>query len=279
MANWDNILSRGSVQDRRGSRRMLAIGGGGLSLSGLAILLLLNYLGGGDVTDVLTQIAPQTANITENTALYEGADEYEVFAATVLGSNNDVWVRVFNENNRTYEAPTLVLFRGITESSCGNASSESGPHYCPLDETIYLDETFFDALQNYFGAGSADVAQAYVIAHEVGHHVQNELGIIAEMNQKVAESPELANQLSIQQELQADCLAGVWAHSLTDQNVLEAGEIQEAIVAAGAVGDDRIQEKIQGRITPETWTHGSSEDRIAAFERGYTSGNASSCSL
>jgi predicted metalloprotease len=279
MAKWDNISSRGSVQDRRGSRRMLAIGGGGLSLSGLAILLLLNYLGGGDVTDVLTQIAPQTANITENTAEFEGADEYEVFAATVLGSNNDVWVRIFNENNRTYEAPTLVLFRGLTESSCGNASSESGPHYCPVDETIYLDETFFDALQNYFGAGSADVAQAYVIAHEVGHHVQNELGIIAEMNQRAATSPELANQLSIQQELQADCLAGVWAHSLTDQNVLEAGEIQEAIVAAGAVGDDRIQEKTQGRITPETWTHGSSQDRITAFERGYTSGSATSCNL
>lgn len=259
---------------------MLAIGGGGISLTGLAILLLLNYLGGGDVSDVITQLGPQSSSIiTEDPSLYEGADAYEVFASTVLGSNNDVWEQAFAGNNRTYTEPTLVLFRGATESSCGGASASVGPHYCPTDNTIYLDETFFEALDQHFGAGSADVAQAYVIAHEVGHHVQNELGIIGQVLERANASPEDANALSVAQELQADCFAGIWAHSLQGQNVLEPGEIEEALAAAAAVGDDRIQEKTTGRINPESWTHGSSADRMAAFERGYTTGDPERCNF
>jgi len=278
MANWDKIASRGSVNDRRSNRNMLAIGGGGLSLTGLAVILFLNYLGGGEITDVFSQLgsSAQTSSY-EDTSVYEGADSYEVFASTVLGSNNDAWSEIFARENKVYTAPTLVLFRDITESSCGNASSEVGPHYCPLDSTIYLDETFFEALQSRFGAGSADVSQAYVIAHEVGHHVQNELGILEDTLEQAQSKPENAAALSIKQELQADCFAGMWAHSIRDKNIFGPNEIQEAVDAAAAVGDDRIQEKTSGRINPETWTHGSSADRIAAFNTGYSTGNMESC--
>ncbi len=278
MAKWDKIASRGSVDDRRSKRSMLAIGGGGISLTGLAIILVLNYLGGGEITDVLTQLGTSAeTNSYADTAPYEGNDVYEVFASTVLGSNNDTWAEIFATKNKTYTEPTLVLFRTVTESSCGNASSEVGPHYCPLDNTIYLDETFFEALQSRFGAGSADVAQAYVIAHEVGHHVQNELGILEAVLEEAQSNPENAATLSIKQELQADCFAGIWAYSIRDKDIFGTNEIQEAIDAAGTVGDDRIQEKTTGRINPETWTHGSSAERIEAFTTGYSTGNMERC--
>jgi uncharacterized protein len=278
MANWGNIGSRGAIDDRRGSR-MIALGGGGLSLTGIVLLVVFNYLSGGNITDVVPQIINQSSNsgLYEDTTQYEGADTYEVFASTVLGSTNDTWTEIFNGMNKTYTPPRLVLFRGATQSGCGTATADVGPHYCPLDQTIYLDETFFEALQKYFGAGSADVAQAYVIAHEVGHHVQYELGTLEAMNREAEAAPERANALSVTQELQADCYAGVWAYSLQDQNVFETGEVREAMDAAGAVGDDRIQAKTGGRVTPESWTHGSSEDRTAAFTKGFEGGTLQSC--
>jgi predicted metalloprotease len=274
MAQWDRILSRGNVEDRRGTRSLLTLGGGSISIGGIALLLLLNYLGGGDVTDVLTQlddvqVQTQTASPTE----FEGADSYEVFAATVLGSNNDLWSSVFAQNNMTYEPPTLVLFRDVTESACGGANSFVGPHYCPYDGTIYLDETFFDELQSRFGAQGGDVAEAYVIAHEVGHHVQNLLGSMDAVYR------EQSNEASIRLELQADCYAGLWAYSIRDRGVFEPGEIAEAIDAAAAVGDDRIQQSTTGRIQPENWTHGSSAERMEWFNRGYESGNPAACDM
>ncbi len=269
MALWDKINSRGKVEDRRALGRV----GGGIGLTGLAVVLLLNFLGGGDVTDVLTQLANsqmQTAQ-TYNAQDFEGEDSYEVFASAVLGSANDAWSKVFIASDQVYTEPRLVLFRGGTNSSCGGADSRVGPHYCPLDETIYLDETFFDELTTLLGAEGGDVAEAYVIAHEVGHHVQNELsgGIDADMS----------NEESIKLELQADCFAGLWAYSIKDLGVFEPGEINEAIDAAGAVGDDRIQATINGRVNPETWTHGSSEERINAFNRGYQSGQINVCEI
>ena len=164
-----------------------------------------------------------------------------------------------------------MLFRGATRSQCGVASSQVGPHYCPIDQTIYLDETFFDELRQRFGGSSGEVAQAYVIAHEVGHHVQNQLGVLAE-NQN-------SQKGSIAIELQADCYAGVWAYSQARNGVFENGEIQQAMSAAEAVGDDNIQEKTEGRVTPENWTHGSSEQRVNAFTAGYETGNPGQCTL
>jgi uncharacterized protein len=201
-----------------------------------------------------------------------------VFTETVLGSNDDLWAAIFAENGLTYAPPTLVLFREATGSACGGADARVGPHYCPLDETIYLDETFFGELQSRFGAEGGDVAEAYVIAHEVGHHVQNELDIMDEvqtMQQQTSGSER--NQLSVALELQADCFAGVWANSIRDAGVFLPGEIEEAMDAAAAVGDDRIQETVQGRVTPENWTHGSSEDRVAWFTAGFDTGDPAGC--
>ncbi len=266
MAIWNKLGTRGNVEDRRG----LGPVGGGLGLGGIAILLLINYLGGGDIGDVLGQLAQtQPQSQVTNTQEFEGEDSYEVFASTVLGSANDMWEAKFASVNKTYEEPKLVLFRGSTNSSCGNATSYVGPHYCPVDETIYLDETFFDELQRRFGAEGGDVAEAYVIAHEVGHHAQYELGIL--------DARSRTNEESIQTELQADCFAGLWAHSIREVGVFEQGEIKEAIDAAAAVGDDNIQKTSGSRVNPESWTHGSSEDRVNAFNSGYTSGTLASC--
>jgi len=265
MALWDRISSRGNVQDRRGSR---VVGlGGGLGLTGIALLLLLNYLGGGEITDVLGPLT-QGVVINEQTdgSAFEGEDSYEVFASTVLGSTNDLWNSAFSQ--APYEEPTLVLFRGLTQSSCGGADARVGPHYCPLDETIYLDETFFDELTTRLGAQGGDVAEAYVIAHEVGHHVQQELGIMDQVR---------TQEEAIKLELQADCFAGLWFHSIREAAVLEPGEIAEAMDAAAAVGDDRIQERVTGRINPESWTHGSSAQRQEWFNRGYETGSVNAC--
>lgn len=267
MALWDRISSRGQVEDRRG---LAPVALGGLSLTGVAIVLLFNVLTGGDIGEVLGQledvaIEPQQQVQPEQ---FQGEDPYEVFASTVLGSANDMWLQIFNEQNETYEPPRLVLFRNLTQSSCGNASSRVGPHYCPEDRTIYLDETFFDELTNRLGAKGGDVAEAYVIAHEVGHHVQHQLGILKEI-----ETQEDAINL----ELQADCFAGLWAYSIKKAGVFEPGEIEEAMDAAAAVGDDRIQEKITGSVNPETWTHGSSQARTTWFNQGYEQGSVAAC--
>ena len=268
MARWDRLASRGRVEDRRGMAPVV----GGISLTGVAILLLFNVLTGGDISDVLYQLDDlpvQTQTI--DTTVFEGEDNYEVFTSTVLGSNNDLWKNYFNQINKNYTEPTLVLFRQATNSACSGADSRMGPHYCPLDQTIYLDETFFEELTGRYGARGGDVAQAYVIAHEVGHHAQNQLGIL-ERSQKSKEE-------SISLELQADCFAGLWANSIKDLGVFEPGEIEEAMDAAAAVGDDRIQKEVSGDINPETWTHGSSAQRMEAFNLGFESGSFSQCSF
>lgn len=274
MAEWGKILSRGTVVDRRGMAP--AAIGGGLGITGAVIMLLFNLLSGGNinVSDVLSQLESVQVERTQNpnAAQFEGEDDYEVFASKVLGSNNEMWEKVFVRNNRNYTEPKLVLFRQATNSACGGASSEVGPHYCPLDKTIYLDETFFDELTRRFGAQGGDVAEAYVIAHEVAHHAQNELGIMDQV-QKAGKD----NELSIALELQADCFAGLWANSIKELNVISPGEIREAIDAAEAVGDDRIQKSVNGQVNPETWTHGSSAQRAEWFNRGYEQGSVQAC--
>jgi hypothetical protein len=269
MADWSKILSRGDIEDRRGG---MAFAGGGLGLLGIGIVIALNLLSGGsvDVGSILGQLPAATSQTSLNSQDFAGQDDYERFTATVLGSNNDLWHQVFTQSGRPYQEPKLVLFRTATQSSCGMATSQVGPHYCPLDGTIYIDETFYDELTSRFGAKGGDVAEAYVIAHEVGHHVQHQLGIINENEPQT-------NQHSVKVELQADCFAGVWAHSVAALGVFEPGEIHEALDAAAAVGDDRIQSKVQGQITPETWTHGSSAQRVKWFNQGFSGGDPSRC--
>lgn len=271
MANWGKITSRGNVEDRRSAIPAI---GGGLGLGGVALYIIFNLLTGGNAGDILSQIQNiPNENQTTNNNVFEGQDDYEVFASTVLGSNNDAWKSTFEKRGNNYTEPKLVLFRAATESLCGTATSEVGPHYCPFDRTVYLDETFFDELTNRFGAKGGDVAQAYVISHEVGHHVQNLLGLL---NEKTSDR-ESENEISIKTELQADCFAGLWAASIKNKEILEPGEIKEALDAAAAVGDDIIQKKVAGYINPENWTHGSSAQRVTAFEKGYETGNFSEC--
>lgn len=270
MANWNKIGSRGNVDDRR-SIGPVAIGG--VTLAGVAIVFAMNLLNGGDFGNALLntlETVLQQGQNTQNAGEFAGEDPYEVFSSTVLGSTNDTWNEIFLNANSKYIEPKLVLFRQATESACGVATSQVGPHYCSLDQTIYLDETFFDEMINRFGAKGGDVAQAYVIAHEVGHHVQNLTGILNNLSNG-------DNETSIKAELQADCYAGIWAYSIKDQNVFESGEIMEAMDAAASVGDDRIQEKTQGYINPETFTHGTSKQRQEWFMIGYNQGEISSC--
>lgn len=274
MARWDKIKSRGNIEDRRG----LSTGGfGGLGVVGILMVVGFNLLSNGgniNVEQVLEQLqSVQTSQLSSDSSTvqpeeFQGLDSYEEFASTVLGSTNDVWNQVFESSGSTYVEPTLQLFRGATSTACGVGSSQTGPFYCPADQKIYIDETFFDQLQSQLGARGGDVAEAYVIAHEVGHHVQNRLDLL---------DSRQSNEESINTELQADCFAGVWAYSLRDDDIFEPNEFEEAIDAAEAVGDDRIQEATTGRVNPESWTHGSSTDRKRWLNIGYETGDPSRC--
>ncbi len=273
MAKWDNITSVGDVEDRRGLTPALAFTGGG----GLVVLLLtlgLNYLGlnvsPDTVSTVINSLGSTKADTKSQPVEFQGQDDYEVFVSKVLGSTGEMWSGVFIKNGLTYQKPRLVLFRELTNSGCGVASSAVGPFYCPNDQAIYLDETFFDELRTRFGGNTGDVAQAYVIAHEVGHHVQYQLGLF--------DSQDPNSQYgSIETELQADCYAGVWAYAENKNGMFANGEINQATSAASAVGDDNIQQKTTGRVSPESWTHGSSAQRVAAFNKGYVTGQPSQC--
>ena len=266
MALWDKIGSVGNVEDRRGAGLAL---GGGTVIVGIIAYLVLGFLGVEIDPAILNQVLNSTQT-TSQSSEFAGTDDYERFASSVLGSTNDYWRQEFTRQGRGFDDPTLVLFRSATQSGCGVATSQVGPHYCPTDKTIYLDETFFTVLRDQLGGSSDDVAQAYVIAHEAGHHAQDLLGILGSSGSSPSDS--------VRTELQADCFAGLWANSLRDSGVFEPGEIKEAIDAAAAVGDDRIQKTTTGSINPETWTHGSSEQRVNAFNTGYDTGNFSECS-
>ena len=236
--------------------------------------------GGFDISDILNQFpgaTPQAApgeDITE-----EGPDpeqESVDFMSFVLDDVQQTWEEEFAEAGEDYPRADLVLFRRAVNTGCGQASAATGPFYCPLDQKAYVDLGFFDELSTNFGA-PGDFAQAYVLAHEIGHHVQNVLGINPEVRRLQQEQPQRANELSIRQELQADCLAGIWAHSAFERDLLEDGDLEEGIGAAEAVGDDRIQSSAGGGVNPETWTHGSSDQRIKWFRVGFDSGDSNQC--
>ncbi|HEY6102251.1 MAG TPA: neutral zinc metallopeptidase [bacterium] len=269
-----------NVEDRRGMGipRGVQIGGaGGL---GLILLVVVGMLLGVDPTAILqTGIGTSPSNPTDQ-ALPRGSgpDSIRDFVSAVLGETEDVWTEVFRASGRAYVPPKLVLFSGAAESACGLAQSAMGPFYCPLDQKVYLDYSFFRDLDARFGA-SGDFAQAYVIAHEVGHHVQTLLGITDRVQRLRERSGQAAgNELSVRFELQADCLAGVWANRADSaRKILEAGDVEEGLDAASAVGDDRIQRRTQGYVVPDAFTHGSSAQRVTWFRRGLDTGNPDVC--
>ena len=259
----------------------------GIALSGTGILLLLAFslLTGQNPLTLLQLVSGPSASVDSGQPgqpaqpgqMGAPSDDLGHFAAAVLGSTEDVWGRVFAEKNSSYEKPTLVLFSGSVESACGFSSAAVGPFYCPLDSKVYLDLSFFDELNRRFGA-PGDFARAYVIAHEVGHHVQN-LGGLSEKVRRAQESgsKEEANALSVRLELQADCLAGVWGREADKEGILDPGDVKEALNAAAQIGDDTLQKRAQGYVVPESFTHGTSDQRMRWFKRGFDQGKIDAC--
>jgi len=271
---WQGRRQSTNVEDRRGFPvKGAAIGGGvGGGILILVVTLILTYCGGGDLSQIPTNTQLDSQAVA--TAYQESQQEKELaqFVSVVLAETEDVWTEVFSANNQTYSYPTLVLYTDYVESACGMASSATGPFYCLPDQKVYIDLSFFKELQDRFKA-PGDFAMAYVIAHEVGHHVQNLLGIMDEVNsitQNLSEAE--ANSYSVRLELQADYLAGVYGHYVNRMNLLEEGDLNEALNAASAVGDDRIQREAQGYVVPDSFTHGTSEQRQRWFYKGFTSG-------
>jgi predicted metalloprotease len=251
----------------------LPVGGG---IGGLVLLLLFSALTGQNPTDIINSAGSSLAETTGTTGLRTD-DPQGKFIAVVLKSTEDVWSRVFRERGAQYQPPTLVLFENATRSGCGVGQSEMGPFYCPNDQKVYLDLSFFRDLAERFGA-PGDFAQAYVVAHEVGHHVQVLTGLSDRVSEARARGGRTqSNALSVRQELQADCYAGVWGHYAAQDNLLEPGDAEEGLKAAAAIGDDRLQQETEGRVAPESFTHGSSEQRVSWLRRGLESGKLESC--
>ena len=262
--------------------------GGGLGIGGIIVLLIVCWLFGINPMTLLSdsggpvsgQSYPQTtdqAGLPGSQAAQGTTDEMRDFVGTVLADTEDTWSGIFKGLGATYRNPTLVLFSGGIQSACGTASASSGPFYCPNDQKLYIDLDFYAELRDRFHA-PGDFAQAYVIAHEVGHHVQNLIGILPEYHRQIRGMSEAeANQMSVRIELQADCLAGVWANHSQQEGLLDAGDMDEALNAAAQIGDDRIQKRTQGYVVPESFNHGSSQQRQTWLKRGFQSGNMDSC--
>lgn len=267
----DNRRTSDNVEDRRGmSKGTMAVGGG----IGTLVIVLLVMLLGGDPSGVLNNFQ-EGASIESGTVVASPEEEaMKDFVSKVLAGTEDVWSKIFRESNMTYKMPKLVLFRDNIQSACGFASATSGPFYCPGDEKVYIDLAFFDELRTTFGA-HGDFAIAYVVAHEIGHHVQNQLGILGDVNSRRARMNQVnANKLLVRLELQADFLAGMWAHYDERMfNSLEPGDIEEAMNAAASVGDDVLQKRYQGRVIPDAFTHGTAAQRKEWFKKGYLTGD------
>jgi predicted metalloprotease len=270
---WQGRRQSDNVEDRRSiSGGKVAVGGGIIGI----IILLVNVFGGENaqlITPVLEQMQGGQQTQTESAApLSKEDEEMGQFVKVILADNEDIWTKIFQENGMSYKNPKLVLFRGAVQTACGGASSASGPFYCPGDQKVYMDLGFFEELKNKFGAKGGDFAIAYVIAHEIGHHVQTLLGTSAKMRQAQEGKSEVqANKLSVALELQADFYAGVWSHY--NQKNLDVDDIDEALSAAQAVGDDAIQSKMQGQVVPDSFTHGTSAQRMYWFKKGFSTGD------
>jgi len=273
----DDYRESDNIEDRRGGA---GVGVGGVGIGGIILALVVSYFTGINPMTLLgiieqTPIAHQQAPAAHKPP---ANDESARFVSKVLASTEDVWTDTFRQNGRQYEAPKLVLFTGATPTACGTGQTAMGPFYCPGDHKVYIDLAFYRELKERFHA-PGEFAQAYVVAHEVGHHIQNLLGIadkVRQARQQVSKAE--GNALSVRMELQADCLAGVWGKRTdTMKKVLEPGDLEAALKAASAIGDDRLQQQAQGRIVPESFTHGSSEQRVRWFKRGFESGDMNQC--
>ena len=265
---WQGRRESSNVDDRRGfSGGSIAAGGGILGV----IALVLNFLLGGDSSNTQIPLPNQNQPMTQEQKAAE--DQLASFVKVVLADTEDVWSELFQKAGNRYQLPVLTLFSGATTSGCGSASAATGPFYCPADNRLYIDLSFYSELKNRFGA-PGDFAMAYVVAHEVGHHVQNLLGISEKVQRLRSRlSEEEYNQYSVRLELQADFFAGVWAHYEKGKGLLEGGDIEEALNAANAIGDDRLQKEAQGYAVPESFTHGTSAQRMYWFKKGYETGD------
>jgi predicted metalloprotease len=284
----------GGVIDRRGQR--MTFGGGGGSLGGggfpipigggmgigavilivILVFVVPRILGGSDPFGGALSPFDQSGPVQPGGTAVDPSDPQKEFVDAVTDDVQTTWDDIFQRSGKTYQDTNVVLFDTATNTGCGQATAEIGPFYCPADGLVYLDLGFFHELEQRFGA-PGDFAEAYVVAHEIGHHVQDLLGIDAQVQQQVQDDPSRRNDLSIRQELQADCFAGVWGRAAQGAGVLQAGDLEEGLKAAAAVGDDRIQKAATGRINPETWTHGSSEQRVTWFRTGFQVGNPDAC--
>jgi uncharacterized protein len=272
---WREGRQSTNIEDRRG------LGGGGIAIGGLGgiVVLILALLFGADPRQLFEQLPSENAGPASSSSRSTNPEEEELrqFTSAVLADTEDVWNQIFQQMRSQYREPTLVLFTDQVRSACGVAGTAVGPFYCPGDQKVYLDLSFFRELKSRFRA-PGDFAQAYVIAHEVGHHVQNLLGTMEKVNAAQGRLSEAdANKLSIAVELQADCLAGVWASHAQKRNILDPGDVEEALQAASAVGDDRLQRESQGYVVPDSFTHGTSEQRIHWFRKGLETGDIRQC--
>lgn len=273
---WTGRRESSNVDDRRGvSGGRIAAGGG---VAGIVIYLLYTLLSGNNIdpSQIQQQLSEQQNQTSQMTPEQQAADEERAkFVKVVLAETEDVWNKVFAEKSQQYTEPVLVLFRDAVESACGNASAASGPFYCPGDNKLYIDLSFYEQLQQLTNNKGGDFAMAYVMAHEVGHHIQNLNGTAAKVNRLRQQLSETEfNRYSVMMELQADFLAGVWAyHTQKMKNILDEGDIDEALNAANAIGDDRLQQQSSGRVVPDAFTHGTSAQRVYWFKKGYETGD------
>lgn len=267
---WQGRRGSGNVQDSRGMSGGRMVAGGGI---GTIVILIIVWLLGGDPSSILNQMEGGSAEQVAPTA---EEDQMAQFVSVVLADTEEIWGKIFAESGSAYRQPKLVLFTGEIQSACGYATAASGPFYCPSDEKVYIDLSFCEDLQQKYGA-YGDFAVAYVIAHEVGHHVQNLMGILEQVSTERARLSEIrANQLTVRLELQADFLAGVWAHYADKMlNTIEPGDIEEALNAASSIGDDVLQMKYQGRVVPDAFTHGSAAQRSEWLRKGWETGDVS----
>jgi predicted metalloprotease len=282
---WRGGRRSDNVEDRRGGGGFTGgsrMGGGGVKVGGLGIvvILLVGWFFGVDPSALLSQIEGGSVGSSyeqpANTTPIPENDEGAQFVSAVLADTEDTWSRIFKASGQTYQAPRLVLFSGRTATACGTGAAAMGPFYCPGDAKVYIDLSFYDELQQRFGA-PGDFAQAYVIAHEVGHHIQHLIGSTEDMERAYGDNQSGADSASVRIELQADCFAGVWAYNAKERNIVEPGDVDEALNAATAIGDDKLQEQGQGYVVPDSFTHGTSAQRVRWFKRGMEKGDINAC--
>ncbi len=270
---WEDLRKSQNVEDRRGRGPRMG-GPAGMGIGVVILALLGGLLFGVNPVDILSQLQGGTVTTAPATQNPPANDRESQFVRSILGDLEDTWGQMI----QGYRPPQLVLFDGQVESACGFADAAVGPFYCPRDAKVYLDTSFFDQMERLTRGQTSDFAKAYVIAHEVGHHIQNLLGISDKVRAQQAHSSQaVANQLSVRLELQADCLAGVWGHYAQRRGLLEFGDVEGAIAAASAIGDDNLQRRLQGYVVPEAFTHGSSEQRVSWFNRGFQTGDPNRC--